>query len=259
MQASVAALHRHPIKGFTPEPVLSAELREGEPFPCDRLFAVENGPSGFDPEAPVFMRKQKFAVLAASARVASVRTRYDETRGWLEASAPGRPPFAANVHEQIGRDAFSAWLTPILADDGGGPYRLIEGRGYRFLDHPLGHVSILNLASVRDLEQRIGKPVDPLRFRANIQVEGWAPWVENAMTDTVFRIGEAELRGFKPIVRCAAPDVDPVTALRDMTITSDLHRLYGHLLCGLYAHVTAAGSVSVGDLVGESQSLAAQA
>ena len=50
MTATIAALFRHPIKGFTPEKVKLAQLVAGEAFPGDRLYALEDGPSGFDPE-----------------------------------------------------------------------------------------------------------------------------------------------------------------------------------------------------------------
>ena len=249
MNGSIAALYRYPIKGFTPEPVRSVALRAGEAFPHDRLFAVENGPSGFDPDAPRHIPKRKFAVLARSATVAAVRTRYDEATGRLSAEAPGAHAFDAPVGDQAGRDAFAAWLTPVLAVDKGGPYRMIDGRGHRFLDDPDGHVSVLNLASVRDLEQRLGVAVDPLRFRANIHVEGWEPWSENTMSGNSLHFGSVAARALRPITRCAAPDVDPTTAARDMNITSDLHRLYGHLWCGLYVQVISDGSASVGDEV----------
>jgi MOSC domain-containing protein len=39
-------------------------------------------------------------------------------------------------------------------------------------------VSIINLASVRALEKRIGQSLDPLRFRANVYVDGWPPFAE---------------------------------------------------------------------------------
>ena len=67
MTASIAALFRHPIKGFTPEKVKLAHLAAGGPFPGDRLYALEDGPSGFDPAAPAFIPKQRFAVLAKTA------------------------------------------------------------------------------------------------------------------------------------------------------------------------------------------------
>ncbi len=247
MIGSIDALHRYPLKGFTPEPVEVAGLRIGEAFPCDRVYAVENGPSGFDPAAPTFIPKRRFAVLARSATVASVRTRYDAQDGTLTATAPGCEPFTGSLTAEAGKVAFARWLTPVLAIDGGGPYRVIDGEGHRFLDDPNGHVSILNLASVRDLALRVGEPVDPLRFRANIHVEGWEAWSENAMDGAAVRLGEAVVRVLRPITRCAATDVDPASATRDLNVTADLFRLYGHLRCGVYVQVVEGGVIHVGD------------
>ena len=49
MIARVAALYRYPVKGLSPERLGRTTLSVGQTVPCDRLYAVENGPSGFDP------------------------------------------------------------------------------------------------------------------------------------------------------------------------------------------------------------------
>lgn len=248
MTGHIAALYRHPVKGFTPESLAQADLAAGAPFPFDRLYAVENGPSGFDPAAPAFIRKQAFTVLAHMARVAAIRTHYDEATGMLVASAPAAPDFAGDLTEEPGRAAFAAWLTDVLGEDARGPLKVLTGPGgHRFMDHPLGHVSIVNLTSVRDLEARIGRPLDPLRYRANLYVEGWPPWVENTWEGRDLMLGWARARVFKPIVHCAATHVDPVTAQRDIEVVKALFDNYGHKFCGIYVHVVDSGRVSVGD------------
>jgi len=85
MSGHVAAIFRHPVKGFTPESLDHVDLAPGEGFPHDRVWAVENGPSGFDPEAPAWTSKQKFTVLAAIPKVAAAKTRYDEATGVFSA------------------------------------------------------------------------------------------------------------------------------------------------------------------------------
>ena len=254
MTASIAALFRHPIKGFTPEKVKLAQLVEGETFPGDRLYALEDGPSGFDPAAPAWVPKQRFAVLAKIAEVAKAKTRLDDATGVLHASAQGMRPFAGKLAEPEGRAAFADWASDLLGEAAGGPLRLIDGAGWRFLDHPLGHVSIINLASVRDLEQRLGRRLDPLRFRANLYVDGWPAWAENDWEGRALTLGGAKAKVFKTIVRCAAPDVNPMTAERDATVTAALFDNYGHTLCGIYLHVTEGGTVREGDAVSLSSS-----
>ena len=46
---SIAAIYRYPVKGLGPDPLDSAELTPGRTIAGDRLYAIENGPSGFDP------------------------------------------------------------------------------------------------------------------------------------------------------------------------------------------------------------------
>jgi uncharacterized protein YcbX len=250
MSGHVAGIFRHPVKGFTPEALQGVQLAPGEGFPFDRLWAVENGPCGFDPTAPAFVPKQKFTVLAQIAKVAAARTRYDEAAGVLQASAPGAPEIAVRLADPEGREAFAAWLTDLLGDDAKGPLRVVAAPdAWRFTDHPLGQVSIVNLASVRDLGQRMGAEIDPLRFRANLYVDGWPAWAENGWTGKDLMVGWAQAQVFKPIVRCAAPGVNPATAERDLEITKALFDNYGHLFCGVYVRVTAAGAVGLGDAV----------
>jgi uncharacterized protein YcbX len=251
MTAAIAALFRHPIKGFTPEKLQRAQLVAGEAFPGDRLYALEDGPCGFDPAHPAFIPKQRFAVLAKIAEVARARTRLDDSSGVLHAEAEGRPAFAGKLAEPAGQAAFAAWVGALLGEAAQGPLRLIDGAGHRFLDHPQGHVSIVSLASVRDLAQRLGQDLDPLRFRANLYVEGWPAWAENDWPGRRLTLGEAEAEVFKPIVRCAAPGVDPATARRDLDIPADLFRLYGHAHCGIYVQVTRSGMVREGDAVSD--------
>lgn len=247
MTGHIAALYRHPVKGFTPEGLHQAQLTTGEAFPCDRLYAVENGHSGFDPRAPAYLPKQKFTVLMSIPRVAKARTRYDEATETLQATAEGLPPFEGRLGDEFGRGAFAAWLETLLGDERRGPLKVLSAQGHRFMDSRSGDISIVNLASVRDLEQKLGRPLDPLRFRANLYVEGWPAWAENDWTGKTLMAGFARVEVVKPIVRCAATHVDPTTAERDIEVVRALFDNYGHTLCGIYVRVTDGGLVSVGD------------
>jgi uncharacterized protein YcbX len=248
MSGRVAAIFRHPVKGFTPEALDGVDLAPGQGVANDRLWAVENGPSGYDPEAPAFTPKQKFTVLASIPRVAAARTRYDDAGGVLVADAEGLPGFRGCLQDAAGREAFAAWLTGLIGEGARGPLKVVEARGeFRFTDHPLGHVSIVNLESLRDLSRRIGVDLDPARFRANLYVEGWPAWAENDWTGREVRLGSARAEVFKPIVRCVATHVNPATAERDVEVVKALFDTYGHMHCGVYVHVTAAGRAVVGD------------
>jgi uncharacterized protein YcbX len=111
-------------------------------------------------------------------------------------------------------------------------------------------VSIINLASVAALEDMIGHPVDPLRFRGNVYVRGWPAWSELGLVGCDVSIGgTARAKIVKRIVRCAATNVDPATGIRDLNIPHTLMQRLGHSDCGVYAEITAAGDVAPGDTI----------
>jgi uncharacterized protein YcbX len=252
MTGRIAALYRHPVKGFTPEPLEAVALTAGAPFPCDRLYTVEDGPSGFDPQAPAHISKMKFAVLAKIPALARARTAYDEASGQLQVVVDGGLPFLGRLTTQEGRAAFALWLAGFLEDevpdDTFGPLKVLTAPGHRFMDSKKGFVSVLNLDTVRDLERRLGRAIDPARFRANILVEGWPAWSEYGQAPgRVLRLGAAQLRLLADIDRCAAIHVDPATGERDIELVAELFGQVGHICCGIYLEVAQGGPVAVAD------------
>jgi uncharacterized protein len=249
MGARIAALFRHPVKGFTPELLQRVTLKAGEAFPNDRLYAVEDGPSGFDPAAPVHIAKTKFTVLAKIPAVARLITRYEDDIGLLRVIVGGREEsFPLKTPE--GRAGFAQFLAEALGEDARGPLKVIEAPGaHRFMDHPRGAVSLINHASVADLGARAGRTLEPLRFRANLYVEGWPAWSEMALSEARLRIGGTVLEAFKPIVRCAATHVNPDSAQRDFDTVGAIQQQHGHSFCGLYLTVVESGDIAVGDAV----------
>lgn len=253
MTGRIAALSRYPIKGFSPETLDRAVLEAGRFFPGDRLYAVEDGPSGFDPAAPAHINKMKFAALVKIPALALVRTVFDETTGELMVTAPGFPPFYGRLTTKPGRNAFARWLAEFLEEqapeDAYGPLEVLQAPdGHGFVNSKNGLVSILNLDSVRDLERQTGRPIDPARFRNNVWVEGWGAWSEYGLgPGGEFRLGGATLKLRDDIVRCLATHVDPRTGVRDMDVMGALKAQQGHIYCGVYAEVIEGGVIAVGD------------
>jgi uncharacterized protein YcbX len=246
---NVASLHRYPVKGLSPEPLSKVELVAGRFFPGDRILAFENGPSSFDPAHPAYQSKTRFLMLMKNARLAEIASRYDDEGHMLALSHRGGAQVRGDVRTSEGRMALETFLQDFCAGETRGPVRLLQAPdGFRFTDSiRSGFVSILNLASVRDLESRMGGLLDPLRFRANIAVEGWEPWVEEDLPGQRIRIGGAELRVLKTIDRCLATHVDPHTGVRDRDVVGALQDSYGRITCGVYASVKLGGTVGLGD------------
>jgi len=246
--AKIAAIYRYPVKGLGPDRLESAELALGQTIAGDRLYAIENGPSGFDPAHPAYLPKSRFLMLMRNERLAALRTAFDQSTHMLAVSADGQEKARGDLRTREGRAAIERFFAAFCADELRGPPKVLHGEGHSFSDVARKVVSIINLASLAELETVLGVPVNPLRFRANLYVQGWPAWAELDLVGREIAIGEsARLKIVKRIVRCAATNVDPDSGVRDLAIPDTLMRNLGHTDCGIYAEVIAGGTIAPGD------------
>ena len=248
--ARIESLYRYPVKGLSPEPLSSVTLQTGRTLPADRRYAIENGPSGFDPTQPAWLHKSFYLMLMRNERLAGLRTHYEDESHILTIRRDGEVAAREDLETAAGRAAIEAFFVTNFASELKGPPKVLSGGGHSFSDVARKVVSIINLGSVKAIETMVGQPVHPLRFRANLYVEGWPAWREFDLLNSKIAIGpKVRAKVVKRIVRCAATEVDPDTGIRDLPIPKTLMKTYGHADCGVYGEVIADGTVSVGDRV----------
>jgi uncharacterized protein YcbX len=175
-QPTVKSLYRYPVKGLSPQALPRTRLEPGQTVPADRLYAVENGPSGFDPAAPGYFPKIRFLMLMRNERLAALRTDYDEASHTLVIHSDGEEATRGDLRTAPGRAAIERFLAEYCADELRGPPKVLFAERHSFSDVAKKVVSIINLASVAAVENAVGRPVNPLRFRGNLYVEGWPAW-----------------------------------------------------------------------------------
>ena len=256
MTAAIAELYRYPIKGLSAEKLERVALSVGECLPQDRRFAIALGSTAFDPAHPAWLAKTHFIMLMRDAALARLATSFDPQTSTLTISQDGRVLLAASLDDPEGCRRIARFFEDFLGDTVARPLHVVEAAGHAFADarpKPNAatdkYVSLINLASIRDLEARLGRAVDPIRFRANVYFDGLPAWAEQEWVkpELPLTAGGARLRVIAPITRCAATEVNSDTAERDIKMVAELMRHYGHNLMGIYAEVTAAGDIAVGD------------
>jgi uncharacterized protein YcbX len=247
--AKIVSLYRYPVKGLSPELLQQVALDVGQTLPADRRYVIENGPSGFDPAAPVWRPKTRYLMLMRNERLASYRTLFDDRSNILIIRKDGEVVAVADLESAEGRVTIEQFFATHVASDLKGPPKLLSGGGHSFSDDVSKLVSIINLASVAAIETMVGAPVNPLRFRANLYLEGWPAWHEFDLVGESLAIGDIRLKVVKTITRCAAINVDPDTAARDLEIPAALMRRLGRNECGIFAEVAVGGTLGLGDAV----------
>ena len=247
--AQIEGLYRYPVKGLSPEPLPSVMLETGQTLPADRRYAIENGPSGFDPAQPAWLHKSFYLMLMRNERLAGLRTHYEDESHLLTIRRDGEVAARGNLETAAGRTVIEAFFAANFTDELKGPPKLLSGGDHSFSDVAKKVVSIINLGSIRAIENMVGATVHPLRFRANLYASGWPAWRELELVGQTLAIGNTRLKVVKRITRCAAVNVDPETAARDLDIPPTLMRRLGHNECGIYAEVIAGGVIAAGDTI----------
>ena len=256
MTGVLTDLFVYPIKGLSGQRLERVTLTPERGFPFDRMVALAPRDSScvLDPDQPLTVAA--FHELYAQiryARLAGICTDFDPITGRLHVSVQGNPVLDCLLSTGEGREAASLLLANVLdLDVADRPVLVSAGASQNFGWPGLADKGrtwachLVNLASVRELQERIGQPIDPRRFRANVYVDLGEPWIERSWIGSHFGIGDVAFEAVLATVRCATTEVNVETAIRDMPIPRLLMQHYGHTEMGIYATIRAGGELAPG-------------
>ncbi|MBO6774319.1 MAG: MOSC domain-containing protein [Marinibacterium sp.] len=245
MTGRVSALWRYPVKSHGREQLDSVTLTAGQTFPWDRVWAIAHTES--DADGSAWARCQNFSIGAKAPRLAGIDARFDDQSGILHLYHPDLPDLSLNPDTD--GDALIAWAGTLIPENRAQSARVVRGMMRGFTDTDFPSISIMNAASHRTVEGRLGRALEMERWRGNIWLDGLAPWEEFDWIDKNLRIGGAVLAVRDRAVRCAHTTASPKTGLRDTDTLGVLQEAWGHQDFGVYAEVVETGTVEVGSEV----------
>lgn len=233
----VAALYRHPIKGFTPERLDELAVQSDGRIAGDRVLAFRFADAA-QPEQRDgldYWPKSKGLALEAFPTLAALQVSYDHVARRVRV-AYDDTLLVDVVLDADGREELTEIMTAFVLDspewkllqrEGRLPLVLVgDGERARFQDRSKGFVTLHSTASVDAVSVVLGQELDHRRFRSNVVIEGADAWEELAWTGEV-RIGDVRFTAEGPIVRCLAPHANPDTGIRDARILTALTRDIG--------------------------------
>src|SRR5215470_12895201 len=132
--AKIVSLYRYPVKGLTPEFLSRTELRPGQTLLADRRYAIENGPSGFDPAQPAWLAKPHFLMLMRDEWLAGLRTHFEDATNVLTIRNNGKVAAQGNLETAEGRAAIETYFATVFAGQIKGPLKVLSSPGHSFSD-----------------------------------------------------------------------------------------------------------------------------
>lgn len=247
MSARVTDLWRHPIKSHGRERLDRTVLVSGQAMPFDRHWAVTHANSKFDADNPEWVMCRNFMLGTLTPKLAGINATFFDAEGRIELTHRDLGQITFRPDNPADTDRFIAWLKPLSEGDALQPVGLarLPGRGLTDTDFP--SVSVMNMASHRAVGQRIGRQIEPERWRGNVWLDGLAPWEEFDWIGKRIRVGETVLDIVEPIRRCKHTMANPVTGIRDTDTLTALREGWGHQDFGVYARVIEGGAIATGD------------
>ncbi len=249
MTATLARIHRHPIKAIGYESLPGITLHAAQRIPGDREWAVltEAGErlalaSQTEGQPDRWLPKSCFLRGVTSAALQAVSGGWQGNR--LILSHPDQDDLTLDPQTESAR--LIEWLRPLWPADAPAPTRLVRGAGI-WTDTKWPWISILSLSSLHELESRVWHSLGIERWRGNLWIDGWAPFAERDLPGRVIRIGQVELRVTDKIERCDATSADTDSGLKDIDMPETLDNLFGHTDFGIYAEVIDGGPNAIGD------------
>ena len=224
--ALVTSIYHYPIKGLSAQLLDRVELEAGKPLRHDRVFALARPTAPIDSADPKWAKKGLFAMLMLDEGLAQVTTHLDTDTLWLTIRRGDRHVLSGCLGDEADRQALETFMWSLLPNFSAPP-ALVRSRGGHFMDKPDNVISLINLATIRALEQQWGVVIDPLRFRANVYIDGARPWRNS--TGWVRRSGSAD-RPSRSTARTGA--AGPQTSIRARRAGTWTSRLRFALLSG---------------------------
>ena len=110
-------------------------------------------------------------------------------------------------------------------------------------------ISLLNIQSIIDFENKINNKVEPSIFRGNIYIDGIKPWAEREWLGKVITINDVNFKVEKNIPRCVAINLKPQSDDNSFDLLQLLKKTYNHFDMGVFLTALDDGEISIGNSI----------
>jgi uncharacterized protein YcbX len=246
----------HPIKSFPGISLDTVALSKGEGLPNDRRFAITNGISNTMDGA--WLTCRSFFINAVNEGLLKFSVEMDGDT--IRIRSPEGLGLSLRIGDQEGlaianrrlADFVSSlnpsddMLMPVITERS-----QMQGALSGYWDFNDSGISFMNAASLKAVSNAMGEDLDIRRLRGNLIIGDLPAWEEFSWIGKSIRIGPKgpELDILRPVKRCPATSVNPVTGIRDVKVPDALMDHFGHAFCGIYAKVIKAGQINADDAI----------
>jgi len=134
------------------------------------------------------------------------------------------------------------------------PIFLLKNSDFPFYDtshsnNVFNSMSLINLNSIKDFENKINEKIEFQRFRANFYVDRIEAWEERNWIGKIIKVNNVSFKVEKNIPRCVAINLKPKTDDNALNLLKSLKKTYNHFDMGIYLTSLSDGKIEVGNKI----------
>ena len=255
MTCTIKLINYCPVKSLSFQSINSCQIKKNLGMPNDRIFAFSRG---VDSEKAKIIEKNpkerklnNFLTLKNSPVLNKYNFSYNGNK--LALILDGEEIISISADDQNEKSSLSKKLFE-LESTLINPIILLKNTEYPFYDtshsnNVFNSISLINLNSIKDFENKIEEDVEFQRFRGNLYVDGISAWEERNWINKIIKINNTSFKVEKNIPRCVAINLKPKTEDNSLNLLNSLKKTYNHFDMGVYLTALDDGNINVGDHV----------
>ena len=255
MNCSISSIHYCPVKSLSFQSIKSCIIKKNLGMLNDRVFAfsrsVDYEKAKLIEKNPNERKLNYFLTLKNSPILNKYNFIYDNDKLTLAIHDKELISISVNNTERFSLlsnkliELESSLIKPIF---------LLNNNDFPFYDTSnsnkvLNSMSLINLNSVADCENKINQKVEFQRFRANFYVEGIEAWEERNWINKIIKINNISFKVEKNISRCVAINLKPKTDNVVTNLLKSLKKSYNHFNMGIYLTALENGKIGLGSKI----------
>ena len=250
MKPVVSSIHFSPIKSLSFQSINTAIIKKDVGFEEDRIFAfsraIDSSLANIIEKDPSERELIHFLTLKNTPALNKYDFKFEN--GMISISKNNKQ---ISTHPIEDKDAISKEISK-LEPDLPGPIFFLKNELFPFYDTTNSSsvsntISLINLNSIKDFNQKINKEIEFERFRGNIYIKDLKAFEERNWINKTIKINEAEFKVLKHIPRCSATNLKVNSDQADINLPNKLKKVYGHMDMGIYLYPLNNGKISVND------------
>ena len=250
MKPIVSSIHFSPIKSLSFQSINTAIIKKDVGFEEDRIFAfsraIDSSLANIIEKDPSERELIHFLTLKNTPALNKYDFKFEN--GMISIFENNKQ---ISTHPIEDKDAISKEISK-LEPNLPGPIYFLKNELFPFYDTTNSSsvsntISLINLNSIKDFNQKINKEIEFERFRGNIYIKDLDAFEERNWINKTIKINEAEFKVLKHIPRCSATNLKINSDQTDINLPNKLKKVYGHMDMGIYLYPLNNGKISVND------------